>query len=321
MNSNDILDARIIEKFGDDYVDHTPGSEEYLYKCPFCEERKGSPDTKGNMYVNNKKLLYFCHRCGAKGYISDDIKGYTFEDTPSDVDMMNTLEDVLGKNDHQEFIYEIPSIVPVPGTEAYDYLLRRGFNDFLINYYEVKVGSVFSRFKNRVIIPNRLKVINNKLYTDMFVARYYREIPKDPISNKDLIPKYLNPFGENRSKVVFNLHRIKNGQPIIISEGCITSISAGLNSVATYGKYVSDYQLNQILSKNPSCIYVGLDPDAYSTAVELCRRIKRRSSVDVYMIRLPDGEDANSLGHQKYMYYLGKSRKFDEIELKISSIV
>lgn len=319
--SRKLIDPRIIEKFGDDVVSDN-SYPELVYCCPYCEEVKGTPDLKGNLYVNNNNLKYFCQRCGSRGYVGDSVKGYTFEIDPTSVEMAELLDDILKPDDSIDYCYEIPNLRPIEGTDAYTYLINRGFTDGLIRYYDIRVGSVVSKYKNRIVIPNDVVYTEDgRCFTDMFVARYFREIPKDPITHKDLIPKYLNPFGDNRRKVVFNLHRIQPHQPIIISEGCITSISAGLNSVATYGKYVTDVQLYQILSKEPSCVYVGLDPDAYDTAINLCKRIQRLCSIPVYIVNLPDGEDANSLGHRKYMEYLNKSKPFNDVELKIYEIL
>ena len=46
------------------------GKDELIYYCPKCEERHGSPDRKGKLYVNNKSLSFYCFRCGFKGHIS-----------------------------------------------------------------------------------------------------------------------------------------------------------------------------------------------------------------------------------------------------------
>ena len=155
--------------------------------------------------------------------------------------------------------------------------------------------------------------------TDMFVARYIREIPKDA-QGKDMIPRYLNPFGDNRRKCVFNLHRIPKGVPIIITEGSLTAISAGSNAIATYGKYVTDSQLKTILSNQPSSIYVNLDPDAYESAVALCDKLLRMTSVPIYLVVLPDDKDANDLGHEDYMKYIINAKQYTKNSEILSSI-
>lgn len=312
-----IIDPRIFEKFGDDYI--TTSGSEILYCCPYCEEVKGTPDLKGNLYVNNNSLLYFCQRCGSRGHINDRPKGYDFEKTPNNPELVSLLESVVLPSPELD-LYEIPDLVPTEGDRFYDYLVDRDISPQMISYYNIRKGSVASKYKGRVIVPNQLISKDGKQYTDMFVARYIGEIPKDP-NGKPLFPKYLNPYGENKRSVVFNLHRIPVGAPIIITEGVFTAISAGRNAVCTYGKYVTDIQINKILSKRPSSIYVNLDGDAYDRSLELCKRISYKSSAKLYIVRFSETEedtaDANSIGHSKYMRYLSKAKPYNPVELSI----
>jgi len=54
--------------------------EEVRYICPFCKERKGTPDIKGHFYVNLKEGLFHCFRCDASikttGYF---LESHTFK--------------------------------------------------------------------------------------------------------------------------------------------------------------------------------------------------------------------------------------------------
>lgn len=38
---------------------------ELRYNCPFCIERRGSPDTKGHLHINIDRGIYHCFRCDA----------------------------------------------------------------------------------------------------------------------------------------------------------------------------------------------------------------------------------------------------------------
>ena len=139
--SKHVIAPQIIEKFGDDIISES-AYPELVYCCPWCEERKGTPDLKGNLYVNNENLKYFCQRCNASGYVGDVIKGYTFDDTPTQTELSELLESVLNPHESIDFCYEIPNLRPAPGTDAYDYLHNRGFSDGIIQYYDIRVGSV-----------------------------------------------------------------------------------------------------------------------------------------------------------------------------------
>ena len=96
----------------------------------------------------------------------------------------------------------------------------------------------------------------------------------------------------------------------ITDEGAINSIIAGDDSVATFGKYVSDDQLNMILKKEPEKIYVSLDTDAREQAEKLCSRIVELTSSEVYLVELPEGKDASDLGRAQYQYYLNTAKRY-----------
>ena len=326
MIKNYVIDVRILERFGDDVVNDA-SYPELIFHCPKCIERKGTHDTKGNLYVNNESLKFHCFRCGYSGNLSNaPTKGYRLnERTPQNTELMHLIENVFMSEDTEDdlirYEYEIPNLRPFPGTDHYAYLQDRGVKDWMIEYYDIRIGSSFSKYHDRIIIPNRTDWEEDICRTDMFVARYIYPNIKDPLTGFDKYPKYMNPYGKNRNKVVFNLHRIPPHSPVILVEGVLTAIAAGKNAVCTYGKEVSDAQLYQVLEHEPSELYVNLDPDAYTEAMELCERIKKVSSVPLYVVRFraEDGEhaDASDIGHEKYMGYLMNARPYQKAELSL----
>lgn len=326
---NHTIDFRILDKFGDNVVhDYYP---ELVYYCPKCLERRGKADTKGKLYVNNESLNFQCWACGYKGNLKyRKTKGYHLNEKPHEEgEMQKMLKSFMkGDENKKERIYQddvvymdyaIPNIRPYPGTPYYEYLKNRGIYDWMISYYDIRVGSFGSKYQGRVIIPNQVICENNVCYTDMFVARYIWNDIKDPVTGEDRIPKYLNPPGRNKANVVFNLHRISPNSPIIVVEGVMTAMAAGKNAVCTYGKEVSDVQICQILNKNPSCLYMNLDPDAYDVMLELCKRIRKMSRVPIKIVRFmkSDGEhaDASDIGHSRYMKYLVNAIPYDPVKL------
>ena len=319
--------VQALERFGSDNFVRMAGKEA-IFKCPYCSERRGTPDSTGHLYVDTKNLVYFCFRCEVKGFLGEgDSKGYDFTPIPTDPELMEAIGEVINRNSVSRELYSLEYSKPLidsTGTpyemEAIDYLIRRGFDMSVISYYGIRLGSKYSKQRNRVIIPNEIVHGEDGIdYTDMYVARAFGDVGTDRYGNP--FPKYMNPFGNNRRESVFNLHRVPEGVPIIITEGCITSISAGRNAVATYGKYVTDIQLRKILSNRPSMIYVALDPDALSTAEELCKRISAVSCIPVNLVILPEGEDANSLGHVEFMKYVAESKRWNPVARNIEKLL
>lgn len=297
----------VISQLGNDFIE--AGNYELRYQCPFCKEMgKHYDDYK--LYVNYKKMKYFCQRCQSSGILKldDVLKG------GSNSDASSILESILSNNsekDEDESDYFlIPKFQPVPNTLAWDYLMKRHITPSDISKYSIRVPSLSddSKFQGRVIIPNR---VISRFWTDMYNARSYID---DPV-------RYKNPSSSKKSKIVFNLHNIKdNPGRIIINEGAINSIVAGEDSVASFGKYISDEQLQMILSKRPKKVYISLDTDARDNAEELCRKVIEMSNSEVYLVELPEywdetkgkmkGLDASDLGRDKYNEYLNNARRY-----------
>lgn len=312
------INPLILNKFGTDFVGVS--GDEVIYICPYCEDNVGSPDSHGHLYINNKNLLYYCQRCGAKGFVGKSIPNFDYDPIPSDKEMMGLLESVVGDfyRVQRDKLFRIPKDLVSPDSMCGRYLINRDIIPSMIKYYSIRQGEGNRRF--RVIVPNIVyhHEEGDLVYedTDMFVARYCDRIPLNG-RGKPAFPKYLNPPGADKSEIVFNLHRIEKGSPIIICEGVFSAISAGRNAVAIYGKSISQKQLSLILSNEPSKIYVCLDPDARKEAISLCYKLTRVASVPIYDIVMPKGEDPNSLGHREFMEILERTRRFDPVERQL----
>lgn len=298
----------IISQLGPDYLE--AGKNELRYQCPNCMDI-GKTYSDYKFYVNygpeykvgkhrRGNGRFFCQRCEFSGKINLDEM---FESNSEVIDYLMNLSVVESDDseDEEPELYMIPKQKPVPGTVAYDYIISRGITQEDIDFYDIRVPSLSDNniFYGRFVIPN---IVTSKIFTDMYVARSYLNSPV----------RYKNPKSSRKNEIVFNLHRIPEGiEELHINEGCINSIIAGTNSVATFGKYVSDTQLSLILAKSPKKIYVALDQDARKQALELCRRIKSRSpDMEVYLVELPPEVDASDLGRSKYLELARQARPY-----------
>lgn len=289
---------RIIATFGYDYVGLNRSKTEVIYKCPECINRAGTPDTSGHLFVNLKSQKFHCVRCDYAGKINNSIK--LSKSRQYDEDQDKNLEETIKElnsvivDSPCQFNLKIPIDKVTTSPTATQYLLDRGFTYEQMKYYDMRVGNLSQEF-GRIVIPNQ---VSHLVYTDMYSARTYI----------DQTPKYHNPFDVKKSEVVFNLHRIKEGSPIILVEGALTAVAAGYHAVASLGKILSRSQASQILKKNPSVIYVNYDFGAERSSKEACELLYRLNpNVKIKEVLMKDDRDAADLSKEEYVKCLSSA--------------
>lgn len=295
----------IISVFGDTNVTARHGTE-LLYNCPFCEERRGKEDHDHKLYVNATTLRYWCFKCEAKGGLGmDKFTRSILGESNSEVynQLFEWEQERRGQkpksDEDEDNTFFIPRKKLVPGSMSYEYMTQnRGISHEDIVHYDMREGDLFNpRHFGRVVIPNR--VIGN-VFTDMYVGRGYL--------GQEL--RYSNPPDSARRLIVFNLHRIPKGEPITIAEGTISAIFTGRNGVCTYGKYVTDHQMRAILNNKPRELYIALDPDAQSQAIELCSKLVSISDIPIYLVQMPDETDPADLGYGGFQEYRRSAQRY-----------
>lgn len=301
---------RITSVFGPDAFGGN-GVDEVQFHCPKCIERKGTPDRKGKLYVNVKSYKFICFRCGFKGRISktgsiDTSKYYENDLEIENQKLSHEIYEAIEGGD--KFKLKIPVSKVTESESATSYLLKRGFSYDQMEYYDMRVGNLNQEF-GRIIIPNEVK---NLVYTDTYSARSFI----------DQTPKYHNPCGIKKSEVVFNLHRIREGDTIIVVEGVLTAVAAGKHAVSTLGKTMSRSQASQILSKNPKRIYLNYDYGAEKESHDACELLRSiNDSIDIYEVFMKDERDAADLSTEEYVKCLYSAVKYEPVIKELEEII
>ena len=285
------------------------GKDELIYYCPKCTERHGSPDRKGKLYVNTKSLKFNCFRCGFKGRIS---KNETYNEAKIyEEDLDESLNEIAHKIANLENQNRFPLTIPInkifENDKAVSYLINRGFTEEQMEYYDMRVGNLTREF-GRIIIPNE---VNKLVYTDYYTARSFI----------GQMPKYKNPQAK-KSEIVFNLHRIQEGSPIIVVEGPLTAVAAGHCAVATLGKTMTKSQASQIASKNPSIVYVNYDYGAEQWSKEACALLKTMLPyTKIMQVLMKDDRDAADLTKEEYLQCLNNAIEYNPLYDKLNKII
>lgn len=293
MNYADKLNI-IIDKFGSDY--RLASQDNIHYRCPFCLKRRGKKDNDYKLYVSIPKLKFICFKCGAKGRLFNDISLSNDSVYKNIINLYDSSDEDEEDNDN---MFYLPNKQIQKGTLAHEYLLKRGINDDLINYYNIRMGT--DNLFGRIVVPNIIYG-QDKSWTDMYSARSYM----------NQIPKYRNPEGCKKTNAIFNLHNQKEGGKVYVVEGAITSICAGKDSICIYGSSPSNEQISRIVNYNFREIYCVLDndPSGRKGNVALSEKLSKmvKSETTIYTASLPEGIDAADVGEEKFKKFVEKSK-------------
>lgn len=302
--------------------------------CPCCAERKFvKSDGKFNLECNIEKGVYQCWVCGdtdgMRGKISQLIKKYGNEDILREYyNIIKGVKDsnlyaLLGSNKFEdEFIDNCVEVkLPygfkrikkddVKSHEAYEYLKKRGLNEYFINTYNI--GYIGENVKNK-IMQNRIIIPSYNQYGELnyWVGRDYRG---------DSQLRYKNPKIEKKN-FIFNEKLINWYDNVTLVEGVFDHMVVP-NSIPLLGKTLNnDFVLyNTLLKYAKANINIFLDDDASSNAYKLYKFLDNGVLKDrIRLIIPPKGYDASKIyeefGVKGIIKILRNCEKINEYDLQ-----
>jgi hypothetical protein len=226
-----------------------------------------------------------------------------------------------------------PPGVTVPINElatdhiAYQYLANRGFNlTILSKVYKISwcQSSDNKMVANRIIIPiiSEDKEIGwlGRLAHDSALAS----------SSGRKIPKYYNMPNLRSERLLYNFDLAKQFKTLIIVEGAFDSIVVGAPSVGVFGKTVSNYNLDRLMShvtKNDVLVVIAFDPDKPANDrqskhhIEVASNKFKHFHQKVMSLYLPTGTDPASLGRSQFKQLLYEAANMQNFKLDFTRIV
>jgi len=276
--------------------------DEIRFCCPFCTLFGKANDSKYHLYVNTEKRLFHCFRCGVSGSIGRngdfflknvaENKKYS-SDLFSERHDMNLLGKVeiekikkekLEKKKEKSDIVLFPKLYEVKGVMGEmgrSYWEERGFSEEDAIIFDIR----FSEENSRIVIP-----IKDSRGTVVFYIQRAIEV--------GMKPRYIFSVGANKKDYLYNIHNAKLYKEIFIFEGTLDVISAGQNSVALLGKFISEGQIEQLKQSSIDKVHLMLDKDV-SRRERTRVKEKLRMIVDVREVQPPDCGDMNDLLREK----------------------
>lgn len=318
---------------------YTVSGDDVVMACPFCgEQRKKfgvSPKGLWNCFICEK------HGYGLTSFISkyyhiskaeakQEIKTQHLETTSDLVASLNDdstdlfsalLQTKPQATKQQLTMPRIPSSVKLlatnltnPEAQPYlKYLAKRKISLAQIKYYNISYC-----VDGHLELPSG-KDLNLRtsivFYAyDMQGQPYYwntRSIEANPYIKSINAPAVVGEY--SRATSIWNLVSLNYSKDVILSEGCFNALMndyQGYASIATYGKKVTEQQVDKLLACNPRTITLFLDNDAVQEKLDLAERLLSRGFDlnNLFIVNSPYKGDANDIGRSK-SYQLVKQAK------------
>lgn len=123
-------------------------------------------------------------------------------------------------------------------------------------------------------------------------------------------PRYNNPnkdiTGVGKEFIIFNYDALEMYRSVYICEGALNALTIGDRGIATMGKVVSKYQLNELIKAPCQRYIILLDFDAQKYAIELALKLIQYKKVKLVLFE--DNRDVNDLGRKAVLKKVYETR-------------
>lgn len=270
--------------------------------CPYCG-REHKLGVNLSMYRTN------CFRCNAHpspAQLIMDIEGFTEYH-----ELINFLNN--GQFDELQFKEE-----KIELSDAKPVYLPDGFK--LINQGTSQVArSIRSYMSSRGFTIEELSkhgigyVATEGPFFGYLIIPYYYKGTLRYYNARNVIgqgPRYNNPnkdiTGLGKEFIIFNQDALDMYSSIFICEGAINALTMGDRAIATMGKAISAYQVNQLIKSPVNRFILLLDFDARDYAINLALKLVAYKKVKVILFK--DNRDVNDLGKKAVLKMIYKTR-------------
>jgi hypothetical protein len=123
-------------------------------------------------------------------------------------------------------------------------------------------------------------------------------------------PRYNNPdkdiTGLGKQFIIFNHDALEMYRSVFVCEGALNALTMGDRGIATMGKAISQYQVNELLKSQCERYIILLDFDARDYAINLALKLVAYKKVKVVLFK--DNRDVNDLGKKSVLKMVYKTR-------------
>ena len=288
---------------------HKRARDNHAFHCPFCNHHK--PKLEIKMSTNEQgHNPWECWVCQTKGRTIRSL----LKQLKTPRDTANEVLKYVPRGSQIEYkqlsIIELPkeyqplysaSSTSVVANLVKKYLYERGLTDN--DFIKYGVGYATSgEYGGRVIIPS----YTSSGTLNFFVARSY----------DGNYFKYKNP--EASKDIIFFENLINWNAPIILCEGVFDAIAIRRNAIPILGKSISKELYKKIITSNVRDIYIALDNDAKTRALQIAEQFLNNGK-RVVIVEMED-KDPSEMGFRAFTEYIQSAEELDLSRLMLHKL-
>lgn len=306
---------------------------DYRFNCPFCDDGRD----KHKLYVSKEDDLWHCFNCGRSGTLTSFIKQYEgipyssayqlsqeyggqtasfnsnseLTDTEKLILLVSGLEStsvskqisashLLAAPTIKGFKYLMDHTKDITAYPYFYYCYKRGFTeeDIIKHHIGYVDRGVFQMPSGKTIQINYSLVFTTKDFDNQPIYWNTRSIEANPYTKSFNCPEFKQHY--SKKTCIFNFNNAYKCAKIVITEGVPDSLTIGASGIGTFGKQVTQEQVDLILShiSKKQKLYIMLDMDAKKEIIKLANKLYPYHH-ETYIVINPTNHDANDLGKDK----------------------
>lgn len=295
----------------------------------------GHEDSNPSFFIHSEHGGYNCYVCGSGNWDDlcqhmnwnieidsldvESVPEAIWKDTAKRIKQLEAGE-IKEKTFHKPHGLRKIDLVDKHCAQHLKYLRQRrlidGINEFEIGYTINHDCEYKNEYLNRVIIP-----CHNK--DGKYIWSEGRLITSGKTDRK-----YYRPFGVEKVKYLFNLHRVLQAgyQDVIVVEGIMDAINLWLwnfPAVCCYGANISDEQIADLMSFDTVILCLDSDPAGIKGHVEASQKLIN-TGISLFRIILPKFQDVNNITLDKWNKLYSKmkaittddTKRYEKIKFK-----
>jgi DNA primase len=284
------------------FDDPRMGQSDIVVLCPFCQNRIGSPDLSGHLYISTVEQTCHCFRCNyAASWMGlvRDVTGSTYKEARDELrqERLVPLYKLMRTRAPTENPVQMPeSFRTIRQAEGHP--LGTKLSKAAAQYVEMRVAPYRDDWQD---LLDRWGVWLDAAGIGRLVLPVERGWWQERnISDPDPRPKYTSPPVPKGDRL-YNGTALTRYETVYVAEGIISAACIGESAVAMCGKSAVPEQMRRLGMAKVKQYVVCLDSDAQRDAIKLAEELHSFGK-EVYVRKYESGDPASCTEYEDVQF-------------------